>query len=252
MKSHAELPDLHAAPLWARYPRQRSPWTNLRRGERLACATAAVAVAALAQKRPRWRPCADLFAGLLAFNAVSGHSFARQITGQTRFEQTTARRAGWDDALLVHESITVCRSREDVFNALKDPAWLSRHLSVLRALRPAPDGAWFWALHTLPGRSHGGTARVTVAVEGERVAWRSEGRTPLRHVGSLVLADAAHDRGTELRVGMAVRVPGGRGGRVLAWLPALSPRHRLRRALREFKQALETGGAATPALRRRA
>ena len=76
---------------------------------------------------------------------------------------------------------------------------------------------------------------------GERLAWRSTGRTRVPNSGVVRFRPAPGDRGTEIRVELTYEVPGGRAGAAVARLLGEDPHQQVEDDLRRAKQVLETG-----------
>ena len=75
----------------------------------------------------------------------------------------------------------------------------------------------------------------------EWIAWRSVEGADVENSGSVTFRRAPGARGTELRVHLQYRPPGGRLGRGIAWLSDEEPGQQIRHDLRRFKQMMETG-----------
>lgn len=84
-------------------------------------------------------------------------------------------------------------------------------------------------------------AEVVEDVPGERLAWRTTGRTSVPHRGVVRFRPAPGDRGTEIRVELVYEVPGGRAGATVARLLGEDPHQQVEDDLRRCKQVLETG-----------
>ena len=84
-------------------------------------------------------------------------------------------------------------------------------------------------------------AEIVEDVPGERLAWRSTGRTSVPNSGVVRFRPAPGDRGTEIRVELRYEVPGGRAGATFARLLGEDPHQQVEDDLRRAKQVLETG-----------
>ncbi len=76
---------------------------------------------------------------------------------------------------------------------------------------------------------------------GERLAWRSTGRTRVPHRGVVRFRPAPGDRGTEIRVELTYALPASRAGAAVARLLGEDPHQQVEDDLRRAKQVLETG-----------
>ena len=136
-------------------------------------------------------------------------------------------------------STTVTTSREEVYafwRRLENLPTFMTHLERVtedgtrsRWQAKAPFGRVAW------------DAEVVEDVPGERIAWRSTGRTRVPNSGVVRFRPAPGDRGTEIRVELTYRVPGGRAGATVARLLGEDPHQQVEDDLRRAKQVLETG-----------
>lgn len=90
-------------------------------------------------------------------------------------------------------------------------------------------------------------ARITEEVPGKSLAWESEPGAEVPNRGHVTFRDAGA-RGTVVVVTIDYDPPGGVIGKVIAKMFQREPAIQARRDLRRFKQLLETGEIATPAM----
>jgi len=149
-------------------------------------------------------------------------------------------------AVRVAEAVTIGRTRPELFHALRAPGTLARVVTGMEHVERLPGaGGARWALRGHLGRILALRLELAEVVSDDRIALRSlpGARTPA--AASIHLADAPGGRGTEVRVVVAYRPPGGLLGRLLDRLLLPSPREVLRGALRRLQQLVETGEIAT-------
>ncbi|MGN6333419.1 MAG: SRPBCC family protein [Motilibacteraceae bacterium] len=98
-----------------------------------------------------------------------------------------------------------------------------------------------WTAAAPLGKHVSWDAETTTDVPGERIAWRSVGRGPVRTEGEVRFVTAPGDRGTEVHVAMRYDLPAGRLGQAFARFFGQDPHQQLDDDLRRFKQVMETG-----------
>jgi uncharacterized membrane protein len=142
--------------------------------------------------------------------------------------------------LLLRASVTVNRSREDVYAFWRDfrnlPGFM-RHLESVEEL----DGLSVWRALAPGGIPVEWDAAIVADRPGERIAWRSlEGARVANH-GSVEFHAAPGGRGTEVHVDIGFDGPLGAVGLAVARLIGDAPRRQLEADLRRLKQVMETG-----------
>jgi uncharacterized membrane protein len=166
-------------------------------------------------------------AGLVAGVAVLDLLAVRRARRRTRPLHLTA-------------GITLRCTPQEAYAYWRDLANLPRFMAHLQEVRPGPDGRSRWTAKAPVGRLSW-DAQTTEDVPGERLAWRSVGRTAVPNRGDVVFSPAPGDRGTEVRVHLDYDLPGGRLGAKVARLLGEDPHQQVEDDLRRFKQVLETG-----------
>ena len=220
---------------------RKSPAVNLGPAERGLSAAAGLALlAGAAALRSRSGLVLALGGVALAARGATGWCPVYQSLGVGAREERADERT-----LTLVRTVTIGGTPDEIAGAARATArWLSPELES-QALAP---GRWRAALE-LPGRR-----RVETDVEARHeddgtFAWRSEAGAPFEHQGRVFFAVAPDQRGTEVRVVVSVRAPGGAAG-ALALRPIRAVAERaLGHALRRLKQLVETNEVATAALR---
>ena len=106
------------------------------------------------------------------------------------------------------------------------------------------------AAHEAPaGETVEWEARVTEDRDGELIAWTSEEGSQIPNSGRVEFRDAGA-RGTVVTATILYDPPAGVIGKLVAKLFQREPAIQARRDLRRFKQLMETGEVATPAMNR--
>lgn len=141
--------------------------------------------------------------------------------------------------------VTIGAPAERIFRFWRNVANLTRLFPGLErvAVDDAVRSTW---TARVPG---GGRVRWRSVIDKEQpdvlIAWRTLDGADLPHRGSLTLRAAPGDRGTEARLTIRYRPPGGRGGRTVAALLGVAPERQSREALRRLKQIMEVGAVST-------
>ena len=193
---------------------------NLTRWDRLGYLAGGVALLVWALRRPSLAKTAGAgLGGWLLYQAYTGENpmfrpFGIRVNPQPR-------RAEVAETLMVEETITISRPREQVYAFWRRP-------------------------ENLPGSRE--TALELILEEAdETLAWRALRGGKLLHFGSLGLRDAPGGRGTIVAARLEYVPSGGSLGTVLAHIMGHSPQRLLAESLRRGRQLLETGVVASTA-----
>jgi uncharacterized membrane protein len=102
-------------------------------------------------------------------------------------------------------------------------------------------GSSHWKVSAPFGRTVEWDATITEDVPGERIAWHSTEGADVDNEGAVSFVAAPGDRGTEVHVNIAYRMPAGKLGEAVAKYFGEDPHQQLDDDLRRLKQVLETG-----------
>ncbi|MEO3811627.1 SRPBCC family protein [Sphaerisporangium sp. B11E5] len=141
-------------------------------------------------------------------------------------------------------AITVNRPRREVYRFWHDLENLPRFMTHLESVDTMPGGYSRWKARGPANRIIEWDAEIVQDREDELISWRSLEGAAVRNRGSVSFSGAPGGRGTEVRVEMEYRTPGGRVGLVVARLFGEHPAQQVRDDLRRFKQVMETGEVA--------
>jgi uncharacterized membrane protein len=136
---------------------------------------------------------------------------------------------------------TVRKPPEEVYAFWRQLDNLPSFLAHVDDVRAQPGGRTHWRVTAPFGRTVEWDAETTEDVPGRRISWRSLPGADVQNSGSVEFCPAPGDRGTEMRVRISYRVPGGRIGEALARFAGEHPGQQLDDDLRRFKQVMETG-----------
>ncbi len=164
------------------------------------------------------------------------------VAGVTLLDLLAARRTRRrSNGMHLTAAITVNRPPEEVYHYWRDVENLPAFMQHLQSVRAGSDGRSHWTAAAPLGGKVEWDAEVVDDVPGERLAWRSIGRTRVQNRGEVRFTPAPGGRGTEVRVHLDYAVPGGKAGATVARLLGEDPHQQVEDDLRRFKQVLETG-----------
>ncbi len=164
------------------------------------------------------------------------------------YEALNIRRSADGSDLLVRQSVTINRSRPDVYTFWRNFENLPRfmqHLQTVRVLDEAGRRS-HWVTSAPLGRTVEWEAEITEERPNEWLAWRSLPGADVENEGHAWFGDALDGSGTVVDVELAYRPPLGAPSIVVARLFGEQPWQQVRDDLRRFKQIMEA--AETPTL----
>jgi len=138
-------------------------------------------------------------------------------------------------------AITINRPPEAVYESFHDFANLPAFMWHLESVEPSGDGRWHWVAKAPAGTTVEWDAEIVEDTPAELIAWRSVEGADVANSGRVRFTPAHAGQGTEVRVELEYRPPGGVIGAAVAKLLGEEPNQQLRDDLRRFKQVVETG-----------
>lgn len=141
----------------------------------------------------------------------------------------------------VHAAVTVNRNIEDVYRFWHDFENLPRFMYHLRSVRMTGDRRSRWIARAPAGKSVEWDAEIVDDRPNALISWRSVAGARVPNSGTVRFMRAAGGRGTEVRVQLGYRAPGGMLGAKVAKLFGEDPQQQVCDDLRRFKQVIETG-----------
>jgi len=161
------------------------------------------------------------------------------VAGITAVDVMTATRARPDRSVRVERAVTINRTPSEVYGFYHDFSNLPRFMTHLERVEVHGDGRSHWVAKG-PLRRVEWDAELTEDVPDRLIAWRAiEHGIP--NAGQVTFTPAPGGRGTEVRVTLTYRPPGGAAGVALARLAGEEPDQQVREDLRHLKQVLECG-----------
>ncbi|PJE02216.1 MAG: cyclase [Mycobacterium sp.] len=153
----------------------------------------------------------------------------------------TARHAGAQPHRTLRAAITVMRTPEHVYGFWRNLENLPEFMYHLQSVTDADDGHSHWVANSPVGQPVQWDAQIIEDLPGKRIAWQSLPGSGIENSGSVDFTPDHSGKGTEVRVTMAYRMPGGALGKAAATLMGESPEQQVNDDLRRFKQIMETG-----------
>ena len=146
-----------------------------------------------------------------------------------------------DGAVEVHNTITINRPPEEVYNFWHDFRNLPRFMTHLEAVQVTGPGRSHWKTLALAGTSVEWDAEVTEDVPNQLIAWHSFQEADVDNAGSVRFDRAPDGKGTVVRVALRYDPPDSKIGATIFKLLGDAPAQQVQGDLRSFKQVMETG-----------
>ena len=176
-----------------------------------------------------------------AVAAVAGATAMDVLCAQQLTRGVTTR----DGAIPTVVTLTINKSREELYSAWRDFTNLPRWMKHLRSVELKGDRRSHWEATGPAGSTVQWDADITEDRPNEMIAWQSVEGSDIDHRGVVRFEPAPGNRGTMVSVDMHYRPPGGTlGSAVAAWFGQDLP-YSIKMDLRRFKQVMETGEVIT-------
>jgi uncharacterized membrane protein len=182
---------------------------------------------------------------LLARRSADVHDDGLNISDAP--DHTWRRKTGRYEEGLVGRTVSINRSREEIYRQWRDFTKFPRFMENVDSVEDLGDGRSRWTIKAPLGSSVELVTRITEDRPGEAIAWKSEPESQIATEGRVELFEVAPGRGTSVRLTMKYDPPAGLPGRAIAKILQREPNVQARRDLRRFKQLMETGEVATNA-----
>ena len=148
---------------------------------------------------------------------------------------------------VVARSVTINRPVGEVFAHFRDFANLPTFMENVARIDVLDANRSHWVVKAPAGKTVEWDARITEEQRDRSIAWTSEDGADVANSGRIEFRDAG-PRGTIVKLTIVYDPPGGVIGQWIAKLFQREPKIQSRRDLRRFKQLMETGEIATPAM----
>jgi uncharacterized membrane protein len=148
---------------------------------------------------------------------------------------------------IVARAVTINRPAEELYAYFRDFAKLPTFMENVVRIDVLDAARSHWVVKAPGGGTVEWDARVTEEEPGRLIAWTSEEGADVPNSGRVEFREAGA-RGTVVTATILYDPPGGVIGKVIAKMFQREPAIQARRDLRRFKQLMETGEIATPAM----
>lgn len=145
-----------------------------------------------------------------------------------------------DGTIAVRTSVTIRRSREDVYRYWRELGNLPVFMRHLESVTES-DGHSLWKARGPAGVRVEWEADIVADRPGERIAWRSLEGATLPNYGAVEFRNAPKELGTEVHLEIVFDAPGGPLGAGIAKLFDEVPELAMKSDLHRLKQLMETG-----------
>lgn len=156
-----------------------------------------------------------------------------------------AEERSWHEAALVGRTVTVNRTRAEVFAFWRDFRNLGRFLDNIERVEVTDDRRSHWVVSAPAGQTVEWDSVITEEEPGRLIAWESVEGADIKHTGRIEFRDAPPGRGAEVTATILYDPPAGEAGKAIAKLFGKEPKVQARHDLRRFKQLMETGEIST-------
>ncbi|GAB7025511.1 SRPBCC family protein [Geotalea toluenoxydans] len=187
----------------------------------------------------------------MALMAAGGMFLYRGKTGHCNlFEAMGVDTAGTDDkGLNVEKVLTINRSPQEVYDFWHNFENIPRFMRHLDTVRTTGVRTSHWKAKGPAGVTVEWDAEILEDYPGQRISWQSLGNADIPNEGSVEFMEAPGGRGTELKVNLTYRPPGGAAGKIAARVAHGINSQVIEEDLKRLKQIMETGETATAAYR---
>jgi uncharacterized membrane protein len=228
--------------------RRRMTETNVGTLERIATAIAGGALVGYGTtRRDAGGILMAIGGGAILLRAATGHCPLYRALGVTQAEagKSPAASVAHGRGIKVEKSITINRSREELFHFWRNLENLPEFMSHVRSVKSNGPNRSHWTVTGPAGTTVEWDAEIHNEQPPEFLAWRTVGDSDINHAGSVHFDPAPGGRGTEVRVILNYEPPAGQVGAMLAKLFGEDPEQQLDEDLRRLKQFLETAEIPT-------
>ena len=196
-------------------------------------------------------------AGLIA-RGLTGHCAVRAATqkdevleAQTALPDGVSSRAPVKEAapghngILVAKSVTVDAPAEKLYEFWRDFSQLPTVMQHLESVEIIDDTHSKWTAKAPLGQTVSWQAHIERDNPNQLIAWRSAPDASVPNSGSVRFVPAVGGRGTQVKVTLEYKIPGGALGATVAKLMGEEPQLQIDEDLRRFKSLMEAGEIPT-------
>jgi len=162
-------------------------------------------------------------------------------------DATTASLIEGQGSAVAGRSVTINRPVRELYDFFRDFTNLPHFMENVVSIDVVDAKLSHWVVKAPAGATVAWDARITQEEQDRLIAWTSEPGADVANSGRIEFRDAG-PRGTVVTATIAYDPPGGVVGKLIAKMFQREPAIQARRDLRRFKQLMETGEIATPAM----
>ena len=164
---------------------------------------------------------------------------------QTAYEHFMQKDADWNSSKVVSRSVTINRPRAEVFAFFLVPDNLAKLMPWVQGAEVIDEHSSRWTASGPLDKPLSWTIKQNIIQQDEALQWDTAYQGPWKHRIEASFSDAPQDRGTEVKVVLAVEPYPGSAAYALATAISKFSDRALLNLLRQVKQQLETGEVAT-------
>jgi uncharacterized membrane protein len=144
----------------------------------------------------------------------------------------------------IRQSFVVNLSRKDTYAFWRRLEGFPRFMRHLGSVEPIDAKRSRWVIDGPAGRTMTWETEIVEDAPGSSLAWKTIGRSDIRHDGRVDLDDATGNRGTVVSVRLTYRSPAHHGRSALARVFRNDPETQIRGDMRRFQRLVESGELA--------
>lgn len=184
---------------------------------------------------------ARLLLGVVGLGLVYQGAAGRNLIESVRTGQPLVAEP---NGLRVKKSVTVNRSREEVYEYWRSLENLPRFMTHVRSVQRHGDGRSHWVVSGPRGTVLKFDAQITVDRPNEMIGWQTLPGAVVQHRGYVKFLPAG-ERGTEVHVALEYEPPLGEAGKLISSLMGAVTEQQIQEQIRNFKQIMEAGEMPT-------
>lgn len=144
----------------------------------------------------------------------------------------------------IRQSFVVNRSRKETYAFWRRVEEFPRFMRHLESVEPVDATRSRWLVGGPAGRTMTWETEIVEEEPGNTVAWRTVGRSDVRHDGRVELDDATGNRGTVVSVRLTYRAAAHNGRSAFSKVFRHDPETQIRGDLRRFQRLVQSGELA--------
>lgn len=144
----------------------------------------------------------------------------------------------------IRQSFVVGLSRKETYAFWRRVEGFPRFMRHLESVEPIDARRSRWVIDGPAGRPMTWETEIVEDAPGTSLAWKTVGRSDVRHDGRVDLDDATGNRGTVVSVRLTYRSPAHHGRSTLARVFRDDPETQIRGDLRRFQRLVESAALA--------